>query len=115
MLPADQLKEFATVSEWVKALPPMPQVKRKHLDALARWCEAEGSDPDALIAEGRSSRDAKLDAMRRLKAWVDKAEEGERARHDLQNQVRSFYIFHGLRVLTKPYSDVYNRPAEPEG
>lgn len=108
MLTHDELQAFGTVAPWVKALPPMPQVRRRHLDALARWCEADGNDPDTLVAQGHEGRDAKNDAMRRLKKWVDSQEGSDRERHDLQNAVRSFYIFHGLRVLTKPYSDVYN-------
>lgn len=113
MLTHEELQGFPTVAPWVKQLPPMPQVRRRHLDALARWCEAEGADPDALVAKGREGRDAKNDAMRRLKQWVDKQEGSERELHDLQNQVRSFYIFHGLRVLTKPYRDVYSPTPRP--
>lgn len=97
------------MAAWVEALPPAPAAKRRHLDALARWVAAEGADPDQLIAYGRETRDNKLDAMRRLRKWVEAEETTERARHDLQNAVRSFYIFHGLRVLTKPYTDVYKR------
>src|SRR5436309_1259905 len=109
MLGHDELAAYGTVAPWVKQLPPMPAVRRRHLDALARWCEAAGTDPDTLIAQGREGREAKNDAMRRLKAWTDEQDGTEREKHDLQNAVRSFYIFHGLRVLTKPYSDVYSR------
>jgi hypothetical protein len=107
--PSARLADYASVSVWLQGLPPAPVVRQRHLQALAEFCAAEDSDPDALIEAGRAGRDNKHDAMRRLRAWVATRDCTERERHDLENAVRSFYIANGLRVLTKPYADVYRR------
>src|SRR5437660_10279956 len=89
----DDLPRFQTVTEWLPALPPTPAGRRRHLEALARWCAAEGADPDELITRGRKSREEKLEAMRRLRVWVEKEETGERAQQDLQQAGPSIQLF----------------------
>ena len=105
------LRRYQTVATWLASLPTVPSVQARHLKVLQRFCVAEWSDPDALIAAGQESRDAKNTTMRRLRRWAEAETSSDRERHDLENVVRSFFISNGLRVLTKPYPDVYRRPA----
>ena len=105
------ISRYQSVTTWLSSLPGTPSLRARQLGILRRFCAAAGSDPDAMIARGLGSRDAKLEAMRRLHQWAEAETSRERERHDLQNVVRSFFITNGLRVLTKPYPDVYGRSA----
>ena len=105
----DELSRYATVVTWIARLPNIPTARQRHLQVLARFCAAEEADPDTLIARGLASRDEKLEAMRRLNRWVTTQESTERAQHEIQNSVRSFYLCNGVRVVTKPFPDVYRR------
>lgn len=105
------LTEYKTVATWLSGSVAPPSRRRQWLDTLRAFCEAQGSDPDALIAEGLQSQQAKNDVMKRLVDWVKTQTDDETKQHDLQNAVRGFFIRNGLRVLTKPYPDVYKRRA----
>lgn len=107
----DDLSRYPTVATWLSSLVAPPAARARQLAILGRFCAAEGSDPDSMIARGLDSREAKLDAMRRLRQWAATEGSSEREQHDLENVIRSFFITNGLRVLTKPYPDVYRRPA----
>jgi hypothetical protein len=108
-----ELTEYSSVSRWLAGSMAPPSRRAQSLDVLRRFCAAEGADPDELIARGNQSRDAKNDIMRRLVKWVEAETDDERQRHEMQNTVRSFFIRNGLRVLTKPYPDVYRRSSPP--
>ena len=47
--------------------------------------------------------------MRSLKQWVAEIRPGRPRRHEAENAVRSFFIANGMRVIAKPYRDVYHR------
>lgn len=65
-----------------------------------------------MIADARSNRADKLDYMRHLKKFVKTLTPNATMAHDYENIVRSFFINNGARVVTKPYSDVYQRSTE---
>ena len=76
---------------------------------VQQFCEAEGKNPDEIIAEALSDRAGKIDYMRRLKRFVKTLTANPTLAHDYENIIRSFFINNGARVVTKPYPDVYNR------
>jgi hypothetical protein len=82
---------------------------RGRLHVLQQFCELEGKNPDEIIAEARSDRAEKIDYMRRLKRFAKTLTANPTLAHDSENIIRSFFINNGARVVTKPYSDVYNR------
>jgi hypothetical protein len=96
-----------------KPLTPIQiRLWQRNLKVLADFCENQKSDPDAIIAAA-ANRECKNNFMRALKNWIKTYESAEERRHDAENTVRLFFITNGLRVITKPYSDVYNRPRSP--
>jgi hypothetical protein len=106
------LTQFASVRHWVgesKGDPIQARLRRRQLAVLAAFCEHRQSDPDAIVAESTASRQVKNDHMRELRKWVPTYAEGDRARHEAEAAVRSFFIANGLRVLTKPFRDIYHR------
>lgn len=103
------LTQYKTVFNWLAGSVAPPSRRAQWMDVLRRFCEAEGKDPDALVAEGHESQAAKNEVMKRLVAWVRTQSDSENQQHELQNVVRGFFIRNGLRVLTKPYPDVYKR------
>ena len=106
-----ELTEYKTVQLWMAGPVDSMQarLRRHNLRVLSDFCVHRNIDPDAMIAAA-ATRDAKNDFMRVLKNWVKTYVTDERDRHDAENAVRSFFIANGLRVITKPYSDVYHRP-----
>jgi len=104
-----ELTEYRTVSTWLAGSMAPPRQRAQWLEVLKAFCESEGTDPDGLIARGNESRDAKNEIMVHLIRWVKTQTDDENRRHDMQNVVRAFFIRNGLRVLTKPYPDVYRR------
>ena len=82
---------------------------RGRLHVVQEFCKAEGKDPDEIIAEARGDRAEKIDYMRRLKRFVKTLTANPTVAHDYENIIRSFFINNGVRVVTKPYPDVYNR------
>jgi hypothetical protein len=106
---SSDLTGYRTVAKWLSESRDPPSRRAQRVDVLRRFCEAEGVDPDGLIALGHESRDSKNDVMRRLTKWVQAQTDDANKQHELQNVVRGFFIRNGLRVLTKPYPDVYRR------
>src|SRR5690242_9667086 len=76
------------------------------LSVLGRWCREVGADPDQVIADARASREVKNDYLRSLKRFVSERYPGQRAAHDAENVVRSFFIHNGARVFVRPYEEV---------
>jgi hypothetical protein len=106
------ITSYATVKLWTGAVASDPiaaRLRRREQKVLADFCAHTGKDPDALIAESTSERDTKNDYMRTLKRWVPTYATDERARHEAENAVRSFFMANGLRVITKPFADVYRK------
>jgi hypothetical protein len=103
------LTSYGTVANWLSGSVAPPSRRAEWVEVLRQFCEAEGKDPDALIAEGLQSQESKNEIMKRLVRWVKTQTDDENKQHDIQTVVRGFFIRNGLRVLTKPYPDVYKR------
>jgi hypothetical protein len=103
------LTSYGTVATWLSGTVAPPARRAQWLETLRGFCEAEGKDPDQLITEGLQSQEAKNEIMKRLVRWAKTQSDDERQQHDMQTAVRGFFIRNGLRVLTKPYPDVYKR------
>jgi hypothetical protein len=44
-------------------------------------------------------------------SWAAELPGSDRARHDAENTIRSFFMRNGFRVVAGPYRDVYERSA----
>ncbi len=104
---------YQSIQLWMDVVNKMYHLSeeewRGRLHVLQQFCELEGKDPDEIIAEARSDRAEKIDYMRRLKRFAKTLTANPTLAHDYENIIRSFFINNGARVVTKPYSDVYNR------
>lgn len=110
------MREYKSVQLWLDAVNSMFHLSDAEWDSrlqvLYQFCESEKKDPDEIIADARSDRAEKIDYMRRLKRFVKTMTTSEAAAHNYENIVRSFFINNGARVVTKPYSDVYQRSTD---
>ncbi|HEY3603396.1 MAG TPA: hypothetical protein VGL04_01895 [Sporichthyaceae bacterium] len=112
------LRDYKTVQKWLEDPPgrgfqpvkPDPQAK---LAVLAEFCAHIGVDPDTLIAtctdlipSGKGERNKQLKS---LKVWVGAKELPDSKATKLENTVRGFFIKNGIKVMTRPYSEVYRR------
>ncbi len=106
-------RAYRSVRLWMDVVNKMYHLSeeewRGRLHVVREFCKAEGKDPDEIIAEARGDRAEKIDYMRRLKRFVKTLTANPTQAHDYENIIRSFFINNGARVVTKPYSDVYNR------
>jgi hypothetical protein len=106
------LTDYSSVACWMGSASTDPiraRIRRRELAVLADFCAQQQKDPDTIIAAARADRDVKNDYMRSLKKWVTTYAAEGRERHEAENAVRSFFIANGMRVIAKPYSDVYHR------
>jgi hypothetical protein len=110
--PAD-VQAYRSIQLWMDVVNKMYHLSEAEwegrLQIVQQFCEAEGKDPDEIIAEARGDRAEKIDYMRRLKRFVKTLTPNPTLAHDYENIIRSFFINNGARVVTKPYPDVYNR------
>ena len=110
--PAD-VQAYQSIQLWMDVVNKMYHLSEAEwegrLQIVQQFCEAEGKDPDEIIAEARGDRAEKIDYMRRLKRFVKTLTPNPTLAHDYENIIRSFFINNGARVVTKPYPDVYNR------
>ena len=110
--PAD-VQAYRSIQLWMDVVNKMYHLSEAEwegrLQIMQQFCEAEGKDPDEIIAEARGDRAEKIDYMRRLKRFVKTLTPNPTLAHDYENIIRSFFINNGARVVTKPYPDVYNR------
>lgn len=110
--PAD-VQAYRSIQLWMDVVNKMYHLSEAEwegrLQVVQQFCEAEGKDPDEIIAEARGDRAEKIDYMRRLKSFVKTLTPNPILAHDNENIIRSFFINNGARVVTKPYPDVYNR------
>ena len=106
-------RAYQSIQLWMDVVNKMYHLSeeewRGRLHVLQQFCELEDKDPDEIIAEARSDRAEKIDYMRRLKRFAKTLTANPTLAHDYENIIRSFFINNGARVVTKPYSDVYNR------
>lgn len=106
------LTDYSSVACWMGSAATDPiraRIRRRELVVLEAFCDHQQNDPDTIIAAARANRDVKNEYMRSLKQWVAKYAPEGRERHEAENAVRSFFIANGMRVIAKPYSDVYHR------
>ena len=107
------IRAYRSIQLWMDVVNKMYHLSEAEwegrLQVVQQFCEAEGKDPDEMIAEARGDRAEKIDYMRRLKRFVKTLTPNPMLEHDYENIVRSFFINNGARVVTKPYPDVYNR------
>src|SRR5258706_4955459 len=110
--PAD-VQAYRSIQLWMDVVNKMYHLSEAEwegrLQVLQQFCEAEGKDPDEIIAEARSDRAEKIDYMRRLKRFAKTLTTNPTLAHDYENIIRSFFINNWARVVTKPYLDVYKR------
>jgi hypothetical protein len=92
--------------------PIRARLRRRELAVLSEFCAHQRSDPDTIISSALADRDVKNEYMRSLKQWVTTYAAEGRDRHEAENAVRSFFIANGMRVIAKPYRDVYTRADE---
>ena len=112
------LSDYSSVACWMGSAATDPiraRIRRREIVVLADFCEYQQKDPDTIIAGARADRDVKNEYMRSLKQWVAKYAPEGRERHEAENAVRSFFIANGMRVIAKPYRDVYNRNGSGNG
>ena len=107
------IQTYRSIQLWMDVVNKMYHLSEAEwegrLQIVRQFCEVEGKDPDEIIAEARSDRAEKIDYMRRLKRFAKTLTANPTLAHDYENIIRSFFINNGARVVTKPYSDVYNR------
>ena len=107
------VQAYRSIQLWMDVVNKMYHLSEAEwegrLQVVQQFCEAEGKDPDEIIAEARGDRAEKIDYMRRLKRFVKTLTPNPTLAHDYENIIRSFFINNGARVVTKPYPDVYNR------
>ena len=111
----EAFKQTPTVARWIQlttdsSLRPARDWD-KRLGHLKGFCDARGTDPDTLIKESLTDNQAKNDHLRSLKQWVATLPGDEKHRHEAENVVRHFFMKNGMRMLVKPFPDVYKRSA----
>lgn len=115
---ADDLRDYKTVQKWLeersdRGFQPVREDPQVKVDILAGFCGHIGVDPDTLIATctdliptGKAERNKHLKA---LKGWVAAKELSDVKATKVENVVRGFFIKNGIKVMTRPYSDVYRK------
>jgi hypothetical protein len=118
----DDIRNYRTVQTWLegsrpKGFQPVPENWDDKLTLLDRYFEHIGVDPDTLIAtstdlvpDGKATRNRHLKA---LKQWVQTLPVSDYEKTKTENLVRGFFVQNAIKVTTRPYSDVYRRPAAP--
>ncbi|MGQ0467060.1 MAG: hypothetical protein ACT4QG_17305 [Sporichthyaceae bacterium] len=113
--------DHLTVKKWLADPPgrgfqPVKEDPAKKVAVLQGFCEHIGIDPDTLIATctdliptGKAERNRQLKA---LKDWINSLPDlSETQRTKTENTVRGFFIKNGIKVMTRPYADVYRKTA----
>ncbi|HZE66165.1 MAG TPA: hypothetical protein VE081_06005 [Sporichthyaceae bacterium] len=112
----NDLRDYASVQKWLeepsgRGFQPVREDPQVKLDVLAEFCAHIEVDPDALIETctdliptGQAERNKHLKS---LKQWVaaKNLPDGQATR--VENTVRGFFIKNGIKVMTRPYADVY--------
>lgn len=114
---SDPLLASRSVTTWLTSVEKgslRPAADRaRRLELMRRYVEHVGADPDAIVEESRADPAAKNRYLKQLVAWAQGLDASERARHDAENSIRSFFMRNGFRVVARPYPDVYKRNATP--
>lgn len=111
-------RNYQTVQRWLavpadRGFQPVREDPTAKLEVLEKFCAHIGVDPDTLIATttdlvptGQAERNKQLKA---LKAWIKAQELPDTKATKVENQIRGFFIKNGVKVMTRPYGDVYRR------
>jgi len=114
----DEVGQFATVKQWLSAFGSHwnraggEADERRKLEALHRYCEFAGRDPDALVAnllrETPTGQKIWLKRRRAEMARIDEfetvvADSDTRAGREAGNAVRSFFIHNGVALTATPF------------
>ncbi|GAA0610048.1 hypothetical protein GCM10009547_10170 [Sporichthya brevicatena] len=111
-------RDYKTVQRWLEEPPgrgfqPVREDPAAKCEILEKFCAHIGVDPDTLIATttdlvptGSVERNKQLKA---LKQWVRAQELPDSQATKWENHIRGFFIKNGVKVLVRPYSDVYRR------
>jgi len=114
----EDLRNYKSVRKWLevptgRGFQPVREDPMVKLAALAEFCAHIGVDPDTLIATctdlvptGKAERNKHLKS---LKTWVTAKELTDGKATKLENTIRGFFIKNGIKVMTRPYSEVYRR------
>lgn len=113
----EALKQYPSVALWIErttdsSLRPARDWE-KRLGYLKGFCDSAGVDPDTLIKESLADNKAKNDHLRNMKAWVSSLPGNDRDRHEAENMLRHFFMKNGMRMMVKPFTDVYKRSPGP--
>jgi hypothetical protein len=112
------LREYKTVQRWLepgsaRGFQPVKEDPEAKLAVLAEFCAHIGVDPDTLIATctdliptGQAERNKHLKS---LKQWVAAKNLPDGKATRMENTVRGFFIKNGIKVMTRPYAEVYRR------
>lgn len=113
----DDLRSFATVQKWLASdrgsLLPRREDPEQKLAVLGGYLDHISVDPDKLIAvstdliEGGTA--ARNGYLKQLKVWIGAQELSESEKTRRENLIRGFFIANAIKVMTKPYADVYRR------
>jgi hypothetical protein len=105
----NDLRSYAAVSRWIDNVNRYynlsDQEWAERLATLGQFCERVGKDPNEVIREALDEKGAKVDFMRTVKKIAREVTADDRAAHDWDNVVRSFFIHNGARVVVRPYED----------
>jgi hypothetical protein len=111
-------RNYQTVQRWLaepadRGFQPVREDPTAKLEVLEKFCAHIGVDPDTLIATttdlvptGQAERNKQLKA---LKQWIRAQELSDTRATKVENQIRGFFIKNGVKVLVRPYADVYRR------
>jgi hypothetical protein len=112
--PDDELAQRASVRTWLESVQKgslRPEAdRRRRLDLMSQYVAHVGVDPDTIVARSRADATDKNAFLKQLVQWAGTLPGSDRARHDAENTIRSFFMRNGFRVVTRPYRDVYQRP-----
>lgn len=111
------LREYKTVQKWLEEKPmgfqPVKEDPEKKLALLQAYLDHIGVDPDTLIATSTdlvpTGSKVRNGHLKSLKVWVSGLEMSESGKTRTENLIRGFFIKNGIKVMTRPYSDVYKR------
>src|SRR5687768_7523577 len=105
----NELRSYATVVRWIENVNRYYGLSEgewtTRLEALRTYCERLGKDPDQLVRDATGEKGAKVDFMRQSKKIAAEVASDERAAHDWDGVIRSFFIHNGARVVVRPYED----------
>ena len=111
------LRDYKTVQKWLEEKPmgfqPVKEDPEKKLALLQAYLDHIGVDPDTLIATSTdlvpTGSKVRNGHLKSLKVWVSGLDMSESAKTRTENLIRGFFIKNGIKVMTRPYADVYKR------